>query len=134
MKTLLLILAVLLAGIMLYVRMAPAKPADWHGLSGETGLGDFPRRGGHVHRFAGAPEALQRLDAIARATPRTGVLTGGPETGMTTYVTRSRLFGFPDYTTVALSGGVIEIHARLRFGESDLGVNRARVMAWLAQL
>ncbi|HHB81701.1 MAG TPA: DUF1499 domain-containing protein, partial [Aliiroseovarius sp.] len=47
-----------------------------------------------------------------------------------TFVTRSRLWGFPDYTTIAYADGRITIFARLRFGRSDLGVNAARVGAW----
>jgi len=52
--------------------------------------------------------------------------------------TRSRLWGFPDYTTVVATehegAPVLMIHARLRFGKADLGVNKARVQAWLAQM
>ena len=53
---------------------------------------------------------------------------------MITYVTRSRVFGFPDYTTVRQAGDTLEIHGRLRFGESDMGVNAARVDGWLERL
>ena len=55
-----------------------------------------------------------------------------------TYVTRSALWGFPDYTSVKVvpdgAGSVVTIFARARFGESDIGVNRARVERWLSQL
>jgi uncharacterized protein (DUF1499 family) len=44
-----------------------------------------------------------------------------------TYVTRSRWIGFPDYTTIEQDGDVIKLYARLRFGQSDLGVNKARL-------
>jgi len=50
---------------------------------------------------------------------------------MITYVTRSRVFGFPDYTTVRQAGPQLEIYGRLRFGRSDLGVNAARIDGWL---
>ena len=49
------------------------------------------------------PPALAAIDAAARATPRTRVLAGSVEAGMITYVTRSRLWAFPDYTTVAVA-------------------------------
>lgn len=136
MKLAALILALIVLGGLVYIRVAPSKPDRWQALSGETALGDLPRASGHVHRREtdAAPALLAQIDAIARATPRTSVLAGSPQTGMTTYVTRSRLFGFPDYTTVGLDGGVLEIFARQRFGSEDLGVNRARVAAWLSQL
>ena len=50
---------------------------------------------------------------------------------MITYVTRSALFRFPDYTTVRHRDAQIEIYGRLRFGRSDLGVNAARIDRWL---
>ena len=77
---------------------------------------------------------MSRLDRIIRDTPRTVVLAGTPEEGMITYITRSRLWGFPDYTTVEARPGMIVIHGRLRFGSSDVGVNRARIDGWLATL
>jgi uncharacterized protein (DUF1499 family) len=76
---------------------------------------------------------------VALATPRTRLLAGSVATGKLTYVTRSRLFGFPDYTTVSLllpeDGGPTYLHmfARLRFGLDDLGVNGARVRDWAAR-
>ena len=74
------------------------------------------------------------MDRIILATPRTEVLEGSVEAGKRTYVTRSQWMGFPDYTTVMQNEDVLELHARLRFGQSDLGVNKARVEDWLAQL
>ena len=69
-----------------------------------------------------------RLDASIRGTPR---IAGSPEAGSVTYVTRSRVVGFPDYATVAVTQRAGRsypvILSRLRFGGSDLGVNRARV-------
>jgi hypothetical protein len=43
--------------------------------------------------------ALARLDEIALATPRTTRLAGSPDEGRITWITRSALWGFPDYTT-----------------------------------
>ncbi|MEM9126862.1 MAG: DUF1499 domain-containing protein, partial [Pseudomonadota bacterium] len=71
---------------------------------------------------------------IARASARTSVLAGSVSDGLVTYVTRSRLIGFPDYTTAQQDGDTLRIHARLRFGRSDFGVNRNRVDTWLAAL
>ncbi len=83
-------------------------------------------------------EALTAFDAIVSGSPRTERLAGAPSEGRITYVTRSRLWGFPDYTTVAaeaVDGGTrLVIHARLRFGSSDMGVNAARVEEWLSRM
>ncbi len=92
----------------------------------------------------GPPEALlARFDAIVRAQPRVRVLAGSVAEGMITYVQRSRLMGFPDYITVKAvpwetgmpeGGAALIVWSRSRYGQSDLGVNRARVEAWLAEL
>lgn len=125
-------LALILIGIvagMAYVRLAPSDPARWHGMTETIAPGDLA--GGALRVVAGD---LAALDAIIRATPRTQVLAGDVAQGMITYVTRSRVFGFPDYTTVRQDGARLEIHGRLRFGKSDLGVNAARIDGWLQRL
>ncbi|SRR6056297_1878231 len=127
-------LVVLMLGGMAYVRLAPSDPARWHHGADATGAGHIPRSGGHIWRGPGDADTLARLDRIIRATPRTQHLTGSLDDRMVTYVTRSRVFGFPDYTTISLDDGMVEVFARLRFGKSDLGVNRARVEGWLEAL
>ncbi len=126
----LILLAVL--GFGLWVRMAPSDPARWHVAAGEAGNRDFA--GAAIRTVPAGPGDMARLDRIIRATPRTTHLAGSPEEGRITYVTRSRIWGFPDYTTIEARTGAIVIHARLRFGSSDMGVNRARVTAWIAAL
>ena len=51
-----------------------------------------------------------------------------------TFVTRSRVIGFPDVTVVEERDGKLAISAHLVYGGSDLGVNKARVLALLASL
>ncbi len=72
---------------------------------------------------------------IALAAPRTRVLAGSVEEGMITYVTRSRVFGFPDYTTLHVTadaqGSRATLYGRQRFGKLDFGVNSARIQGWL---
>lgn len=126
----LLLLAVL--GFGLWVRMAPSDPARWHVATGDAGNRDFA--GAVIRTVPAQPGDMARLDRIIRATPRTTLLAGTPEEGMVTYITRSRLWGFPDYTTIEARAGSIVIHGRLRFGSSDMGVNRARVEGWIAAL
>ncbi|MFD0858314.1 DUF1499 domain-containing protein [Roseovarius aquimarinus] len=125
------VLLVLLAALALlgWVRLAPDDATRWHVLPEEVESADMD--GGVMRRVEGD---LAALDEIIRAEPRTEVLAGSVAEGMITYITRSRVFGFPDYTTIAQRGEDIAIHARLRYGKSDMGVNRARVERWLAIL
>src|SRR6056297_2625384 len=129
-STILAILVLLFLAGTAYVRLAPTDPALWHvdPAAAETGAGRFvvrPQGGDIAGPVLPMPpaEALAAIDAVARATPRTRLLAGSPEEGRVTYVTRSALWGFPDYTTVeavpAEGGAALVIYARLRFGESD---------------
>jgi hypothetical protein len=125
----LLALMVAVLALLAWVRLAPDDAARWHGLPGTVTDRDME---GGVMRVV--PGDLADLDRIIRAEPRTHVLAGSVGEGMITYVTRSRVFGFPDYTTVAQRGGKLALHARLRYGRSDMGVNKARVERWLDAL
>lgn len=115
-----------------YVRLAPSDPARWHVVRDIAADRDL--EGGVLRRVETGADGLARLDKVARAWPRTRILAGSVDEGMITYVTRSAVLGFPDYTTVRQVEGRLEVNARLRFGRSDFGVNRARIEAWLAQI
>jgi len=70
-------------------------------------------------------------------TPRTEVVAGSLAEGQVTYVTRTKLMGYPDFTTIGVYGAdprYVEVYGRSRFGRSDLGVNAKRVNGWLAQI
>lgn len=125
------LLALVVVG-MGFIRLAPSDPSQWHVVPAVTQDRDLP--GGAMRILADAEGALALIDAIARATPRTTVLAGSVDEGMITYITRSRIMGFPDYTTVRQEGDTLTVYARLRFGRSDLGVNHARIDGWLAEL
>lgn len=115
-----------------YIRYGPSDPADWHVdplVTANQDLVDGVRR-----RVSDAPGLMERLHLIALETPRTEVLAGSVEEGHITYVTRSRWMGFPDYATVKRDDGQLEIWSRLRFGKTDMGVNKARIDAWLQRL
>lgn len=133
----------LILGFGLYVRLAPSDPARWHvalapastsDCSVEQGRGDA--RATCVLPIPPA-EALARLDSLALSTPRTIRLAGSTEEGRITWITRSALWGFPDYTTAEATpdaaGTRLTVHARLRFGSGDLGVNAARLRDWLTK-
>jgi len=138
-------LLALVLGLAAYVRLAPTDAALWHvdplivakparpsHYLMRDGDGDGPA----VDLGLSEEAAAAALAQIALATPRTTVLAG--EGGFVTYVTRSALLGFPDFTSVRISpegeGSRVAIFARSRFGESDMGVNRKRVEAWLSAL
>ena len=124
------LMAVLAAGLALWARIAPSDPARWHSMPGAITNRDFD--GGAMRIVGAGNDGLARLDAIIRAEPRSSVLAGSVEEGMITYIVRSKLFGFPDYVTVLLDDKQIEIYSRLRFGQSDMGVNAQRLDRWLA--
>lgn len=128
---------VLVAGLMGYVRLAPSDPSVWHvapvaeGAPGEV----VAAEGAASLRLQGdGPALLARMDAVAMATPRTVRLAGSVEEGRITWITRSALWGFPDYTTAQVTPDGLTVYARLRFGRGDMGVNAARLRNWLAQL
>ncbi|MFM7333036.1 MAG: DUF1499 domain-containing protein [Tabrizicola sp.] len=129
------------AGGMAYIRLAPSDPKAWHV---DFAAGGLPA---HAHVFCirpdnrygpiqGDPAALlARLDAIALATPRTERLAGSPEEGRITWVTRSGLMGYPDYTTAqVMEGPGLCIAGRQRFGSNDWGVNARRIGGWVQEL
>ncbi|WP_397542987.1 DUF1499 domain-containing protein [Roseovarius salis] len=125
----LIVVLLILIGLGLYVRFAPTDPSRWHQMPEQIENRDMAR--GAMRVVTAGEGHMARLHDIITGTPRTRVLAGGVEQGMVTYVTRSLVFGFPDYTTVRKTDGTLEIHARLRFGSSDMGVNAARVDRWL---
>lgn len=144
-KTIVLLVIGVAVGFGVYVRLAPSDRDVWHRTFYPLAPGDYVERGAFktVRAVADAQATMAALDEIIRATPRTTVLAGAVEEGLITYVTRSNLWGFPDYTTVyagaddTVEGGfgpLLKVHGRLRFGLDDLGVNKARVEGWLAQL
>lgn len=115
----------LVLGLLAYIRLAPSDPDRWHVAVSQSADADMPN--GAVRILPAGPDTLARVDAAARALPRTTVLEGSVAEGRITYVTRSAAFGFPDYTTVEQSDGMVKMFARQRFGRSDFGVNRARL-------
>lgn len=117
--------------VSIYVRAAASDPEVWHKMPEGLQPGDYAE---FAVRVLPGDTDLSQLDQIARTTPRTTVLAGSIEDDMITYVTRSAVMGFPDYTTVARRDGKTLIYARLRFGKADLGVNAARLDAWIAEL
>ena len=142
MKTILLLLLILFALALLWVRLAPIDGDEWHIDPADT---DPPRGTGvrligpEAPRFLGMPDGVLGAFAdIALSDPSTRLLDGSLDEGMMTFVARSRVFGFPDLVTVkATAEGdrtKLSIISRAKYGRSDTGVNAARVDRWLHEM
>lgn len=85
------------------------------------------------------PQALYAaVTRLAESWPRTYRLVRYDELREAAYVVRSLVFNFPDTVEVKVlpkdGGSTLVIYSASRYGESDFGVNRKRVEAWLAKL
>jgi uncharacterized protein (DUF1499 family) len=129
----------------LYVRLAPSDPMRWHKLPVAEGQWDMvvvtgPNSAslrlatGYKVGLGNPIDMLARLDEVALATPRTRRLAGSIAEGRITWVTRSLLWGFPDYTTAEARPDGLYVEARSRFGHSDLGMNAFRLQTWISSL
>lgn len=94
---------------------------------------------GHLHRdpFPVTPEqAYAAIRASAAAQPRTFDLAAYPERRQAQWVARSRLMNYPDVIVAEVApagtGTGLWLYSRSLIGWSDFGVNRDRVMTWLA--
>lgn len=141
------VLLIIILGLLAYVRFAPSDPAIWHVAVATTApatpgqcidkIALVAKGARATCLLAGNPQdVLAKLDATAMATPRTSRLAGLPTDARITWVSRSRLMGFPDYITSEVSqapaGTRLDIFSRQRFGNGDGGVNAARLHDWLA--
>ncbi len=139
----------LIAGGAGYIRLAPSDPAVWHldplvTLAGQPPLaeGQITKvpQGAAVSLLSSEPaqDLLTRLEAIVLADPQSQRLAGSAQEGRITWVSRSKVWGFPDYTTAQTTTDQgqtrLTLHARQRFGRDDFGVNAARLRAWLGAL
>lgn len=96
---------------------------------------------GHLHRdpLPASPEAVMAaLDRVAAGMQRTFPLVRFPAHNQAQWVVRSALMNYPDIIVAeaaAVEGGTgLWMYSRSLIGYSDLGANRARVMAWLTAL
>lgn len=125
-------------GMAAYVRLAPDVVARWHQPleGGPTAAGIVTEPGGAraLVPMADGRAGLARFAEVAKARPRVTLLAGSVEEGRMTWVVRSVVWGFPDYVTAEAAPGGLRVWSRLRFGQSDLGVNRARLEDWIARL
>ena len=79
------------------------------------------------------------LRDVAAAQPRVFPLAAYPERGQAFWVARSAMFNFPDVVSAEIraegpQASTLVLYSRSIYGESDLGVNRKRVLAWIEAL
>jgi uncharacterized protein (DUF1499 family) len=79
------------------------------------------------------------IQGVATAQPRTFQAALFPDQLQVHYVARSALLNFPDLIAVAVrpddpTSSTMVLYSRSVYGHSDLGVNRARIEAWLGAL
>lgn len=137
------------AAFAVWVRVAPSDAAHW-----DTAVADatpaipgpcadkvvlVPKGARATCLLPTDPKAiLNALVSVALAADRTTTLAGTPEAGRMTWISRSRLMGYPDYITAQVTptanGTRLDILSRQRFGSKDMGVNAARLRQWLAAL
>lgn len=121
-----------------WMRLSPIDTARWHI---DITAPDYTPPGNAAafcrpatSRVSFGAGDLAGLDAIATAAPRTTRMAGSVAEGHITWVTRTRLMGFPDFTTAQIKGDRLCVIARQGVGLDDLSVNSKRLGAWLQQL
>lgn len=115
-----------------YVRFAPSDPEKWHRAPEIAHNSDTENSARRM--VMSGKNGLADLHAVAMSEPRTTVLAGSVADGMVTYVTRSKLMQYPDYTTAVQDGDILKIFARSRFGRKDFSVNATRLDRWIDAL
>jgi hypothetical protein len=142
MRILLLLFTLLVFAVVagaIWFRLAPMPPGLWH----VDPAAVTPPRTPNFELRAGADapriprdmaSVAARLAAVAEADGGR-LIAGDLADGHATYVVRSRLMGFPDAVSIRLhpdgEATRVDIFSRSRFGQSDLGVNAARVARWI---
>ena len=89
--------------------------------------------------FAVSVEDLLKIaEKVIGEQPRTKLVAKDQNLQQLVFVQRSRIFRFPDTVWIqgvrTGTGSAIIIYSRSNYGESDLGVNKKRVRAWLTKL
>ncbi|WP_281856348.1 DUF1499 domain-containing protein [Litoreibacter halocynthiae] len=148
-KVVVLTLLAIVIGFAAIVRLRPLSPDIYHvnlrDMSRVDGID--PGLGGHFSTLslpARVDDIAMDISNTVEATPRTTLLAGSlveSENSLierATFVTRSAVWGFPDVTTIEIEttnmGAFVRIYGRLVYGQSDFGVNKARIDGWIDQL
>jgi len=154
-------LSVIIVGIALvvgyvayYVNTVGHAPAEWHidplrAVARTTpntfyvGPSAFSTQESRIPApiYEASPEVLaEAFDVFVMGQPKVERIAGSVEQAHLSYVQRSETIGVPDVITVKFlpiegtENSTVAIYSRSRFGYGDLGVNEARVTAWLNAL
>lgn len=138
---------VFLLVVSVFIRLAPMHPDQWHVDPSSATPPNSPNYALLIGENAPVVSgSVQDLSArVAQIAQDNGwqVIGGDAQAGFVTYVTRSRVFGFPDAISIKLSAAQsegdaersrIEIFSRSRFGYDDLGANEEHVAKLLRPL
>jgi hypothetical protein len=93
-----------------------------------------------TERYPVSATVLQAsLRDVAAEQERVFPLADYPDKGQMFWVARSAMFNFPDVISAEVrpdgpQSSVVVLYSRSLYGESDLGVNRKRLLAWIAAL
>lgn len=129
------VIVLFLIAFAIWVRIAPLPAGRLTEKPGPYEPGTHPKMGGIkvVRPLSELPDdALTKLIAIAGATPRTTRLGEGQDPAA--FVTKSKLWAFPDIAVIWVDGENLHVQSHLVFGRGDMGVNAARVADWFARL
>ena len=134
MRFILVSLLVLLAVWYGVVRFWPGNPEVWHidpVEAPDPGIGGVRVVGEDAPLFASAPEEVMAAFDSAITAEGARVFAGSVEEGFVTYLTRTRIFRFPDYVTVRVTpeGDGIRLTYRALTGTKggDGGTNALRM-------
>jgi uncharacterized protein (DUF1499 family) len=97
-----------------------------------------------THRYpVPAARLFAAINAVALAQPRTFLAARYSDRLQAHFVARSAVFNFPDLIAVQVTAdgpdanagtSTLVLYSRSVYGRSDLGVNRGRLVVWLAAL
>ncbi|WP_428529636.1 DUF1499 domain-containing protein [Roseibium sp.] len=119
-------------GAALFFRLVPVTEADVPQIDAQTATGDLELSGGHYAVRSLEAVSLFDLERQIVQTVRTRRISGSSDNLPMVFVHRSKIWGFPDVTQVWVENGHVHVYSHLVFGNSDLGVNRARMDIWLS--
>lgn len=138
-------LLAVLAFVLVFFRIMPSNVERWHvdplEVNKHKKPNQFLLRPSHGDAQSpvygmDASELAERVKPLVEAQGR--ILAGDLDQGWATYIIRSKIFGYPDYVSIKIidegATSRLAMYSRSRFGVSDLGVNKARVEAWLSVL
>jgi hypothetical protein len=122
--------------LVLYIRLAPSDPAVWHVDPDRTPDPATPNFARADLIIPLPPDEVAARIAVTAMGERAIPLAGeGP---FVTWLSRTPLMRYPDYVSIRLhpvEGGTrLVALSRSRFGQGDMGANRARLDRWLAGL